>query len=154
MEDKDGAPKQLHGRILRDILERSAFKGHCNYKGMDFLKLKEGNKIVANYTVKCKILNKDNSRDQSLLVNQVKKFLREDVQVHIKLVSLKVEKGVIVVDICNLPSDNRVSLSIDLVPYIGPLPQHRSTTLASREEVREYEFLAKIGLTKEFRYVV
>ncbi|RDX87661.1 hypothetical protein CR513_30837, partial [Mucuna pruriens] len=37
-----------------------------------------------------------NSRDQSLQTNQGKKFLREDVQVYVTLVSTKAEKEVVV----------------------------------------------------------
>ncbi|RDX80331.1 hypothetical protein CR513_39133, partial [Mucuna pruriens] len=98
----------LREMLLEDI---------CNSKGIEFLKLKQGNRIVVDYAIR--ILNKDNkarvvhykildsmkdkkfsdqikqgcigrdypnskkelnSKDQSLQANQVKKFMREDVQ--------------------------------------------------------------------------
>ncbi|RDX94198.1 hypothetical protein CR513_23445, partial [Mucuna pruriens] len=65
-----------------------------------------------------------NSKDQSLRANQVKKFLRKDVQVYVMLVSLKIETEVVVIDLCSLPSENGVLLFINLVPYIRPLPHH------------------------------
>ncbi|RDY04950.1 hypothetical protein CR513_11269, partial [Mucuna pruriens] len=83
---------------------------------------------------KCRILDKENrakvmhykgvdpikDNKDNKFTNQAKKFLREDAQVYITLVCLKVKKEVVVVDVCNIPSKSRVPLSIDLTIATTP----------------------------------
>ncbi|RDY14519.1 hypothetical protein CR513_00403, partial [Mucuna pruriens] len=89
----------------------------CNQRG-HVCKCKDGTMICFNY-VKQGCIGKDhpnlkkelNSRDQSLLVNQLKKFMREDVHVYATLASLKVEKKATVVDVGqNRPSHLMVEI--------------------------------------------
>ncbi|RDX69243.1 hypothetical protein CR513_51666, partial [Mucuna pruriens] len=91
---------------FKDILNRSVMEDVCNYKGMEFLELKQSKKIMADYVAK--ILDKDNKA---------------------RVVHYKVEKEAIVIDVCSLPLKSIVMLSIDLVPRIGPLPQHLGVPL-------------------------
>ncbi|RDX85568.1 hypothetical protein CR513_33228, partial [Mucuna pruriens] len=142
----------------------------CDQSRHTTCKCKDETMIHFNYKMKgC--IRKDhpnpkresNSSNQSLRANQVKKFLRKDVQVFIKLVSLKLERGIIDVDVCSLPLESGVMtlsiasyriLSLELVElkrrlekmlekqFVRLVCHSGSTTLASQEEGREYRLLS------------
>ncbi|RDY02830.1 hypothetical protein CR513_13667, partial [Mucuna pruriens] len=76
--------------------------------------------------------------------------MRRDVQVYVTLVFLKEEKNIVVVD-------NEITLSINLVPRIEPLPQHvchsETTTLTRQVKGQEHEVVCRLSSTRHYKIV-